>query len=124
MKEVVHIYNSLFRFESRTKTINYPIHKKLKLKDDDDLLAWIFQKVEFLEGDNVLDAGCGTGHAIFYLSRKFGTVGTGISISEDEIDFATKEAKRLNLSNKIHFLLKDYTSVFLDCMIKSWLLSR
>ena len=108
MREIANIYNSLFRFESMTKVVNYPIHKKLKFGHDDGLLDWINKKVEFLKDEHVLDAGCGTGHALFYLCKNNDISGTGISISENEVDFASREAKRLNLSNRIHFFLMNY----------------
>ena len=108
MREIANIYNSLFQFESRIKIVNYPIHKKWKIGRDDGLIEWINTNVEFLEDEHVLDAGCGTGHSLFYLCKNNGISGTGISISEDEIEFANRESARLDFSNKVQFRLMNY----------------
>lgn len=108
MTEIANIYDRLFRFESRKKVVNYPIHKKLKFGSDDGLLDWIDTKVEFLKDEHVLDAGCGTGHSLFHLCKNNDISGTGISISNDEIEFANRESARLNFSERIKFRLMDY----------------
>lgn len=108
MKEVSHIYNSLFRYESKMKQGNYPIHKKLRFDDGRNLLDFITDKVQFKNGDYVLDAGCGTGHTLFYLNEKYRIKGTGISISEVEIAFARQENIRLKSTGNLQFQLKDF----------------
>jgi len=110
LSEVANIYDSLFQFESRRKGANYPIHKKLKFGSNDGLLDWISKKVEFHENDQVLDAGCGTGHSLFYLREKNNFSGLGISISGDEIESANHESERLNLTGKIEFCLMSYNA--------------
>lgn len=108
MREVANIYNNLFRFESKSNVVNYPIHKKLKFGHDDGLLDWISAKVEFHKDEHMLDAGCGTGHSLFYFCKNNGISGTGISISDDEIKFAKSESERLNLANRLQFRLMNY----------------
>ena len=108
MNEVAHIYNNLFRYESKAKSSSYPIHKKLKFEDNLTLLDFILDKVSFNAGECVLDAGCGTGHTLIYLSQKHDIFGTGISISQNEVEFALKEVKRLDLKERIKIRLKNY----------------
>lgn len=108
MKELSSIYSSLFRYESKLNRGSYPIHKRLKFKHDQNLLDFIMDKVQFKAGENILDAGCGTGHTLFYLSKKHQILGTGISISKDEIEFAKRETARLQLAQNLHFQLMSY----------------
>lgn len=108
MNEVSHIYNNLFRYESKVKSSSYPIHKRLNFEDNRTLLDFILDKVQINEGEYVLDAGCGTGHTLFYLNQKYDIFGTGISISKNEVEFACNEAARLISDGNLRFQLMSY----------------
>jgi len=108
MNEVADIYNNLFRYESRAKSSSYPIHKKLKFEDNRTLLDFILDKVQFNVREYVLDVGCGTGHTLFYLHQSYDIFGTGLSISNDEVEFARKEVDRLELKDQIKIKLDNF----------------
>ncbi len=61
------------------------------------------------ENDIVLDAGCGVGGSLFYLNRKFGITGTGITLSEKQVQLARHFHKQKAPGGNLTFLLKDYT---------------
>lgn len=108
MSEVANIYNNLFRFESKVNQGSYPIHKILKFKGEKNLLDFIIDKVHFNKGEYVLDAGCGTGHTLFYLNKVIEIFGRGISVSIEEVSFANRENERLKSTGNIQFDLMDY----------------
>ncbi len=59
------------------------------------------------EGEKVLDAGCGLGHAAIWLASKRGAYATGISIVQQQIDRATQYAKEMGVQN-VNFVCSDY----------------
>lgn len=98
MNEVASIYDNLFSFESKKKRQSYPIHKKLNFENFNSIPEWLLSKVEFNDGDKILDAGCGTGHTLFLLNESRSIVGKGISISPKEVAFASEQNKISNLT--------------------------
>lgn len=59
--------------------------------------------------DRVLDAGCGVGGAAMMMGKVTGARVTGITLSEKQLDFATKMIKEKNLSDRVDFKIMDYT---------------
>ena len=57
--------------------------------------------------DKVLDAGCGVGGAAIFINQQTGAEVTGISLSEVQIDYASRAARAKNLS-KVNFEVMDY----------------
>ncbi len=107
MNPVSEIYDKLFLFESSRKKKPYPVHKKLK-PPSNDLLSLVSKEIVFDKNDKILDAGCGNGHTLFFLNEKFGCKGKGISISQLEVDFANKFARRIKKNDHLSFELKSY----------------
>ena len=56
------------------------------------------------EGDSVLDIGSGFGGLLRFYNERWGTRGTGITLSAKQLEFA----KRLNSGRPNEFLLQDY----------------
>lgn len=60
--------------------------------------------------DKVLDAGCGVGGAAMFLAETKNTEVVGITLSEKQLSYATKIAKKKQLDNNVSFKLMDYTN--------------
>lgn len=58
--------------------------------------------------DHVLDAGCGVGGSILFLSQTIGCRGTGITITPRQVEIASKTAKEKKISHLTNFLLMDF----------------
>lgn len=75
-------------------------------KAQDQKLDLIYKKLEAKPGMNVLDIGCGWGGTLRYGHEKYGIKGTGISISEEQINFANNVSKEKSLP--LSYKLLDY----------------
>ncbi|WP_410625145.1 geranyl diphosphate 2-C-methyltransferase [Amycolatopsis sp. cmx-8-4] len=53
--------------------------------------------------DRLLDAGCGRGGTSFMANRRFGCDVDGVSISQQQVDFANNQAAERDLSGKVRF---------------------
>ena len=62
------------------------------------------------ENQKVLDAGCGQGIVSTYLAKKYGPEIFGITIVPFEIKEAQKLALKLNIQEKTHYQLMDYSA--------------
>lgn len=66
---------------------------------------------EFLnlnESDNVLDAGCGIGGTIIWMSKHYGCKTTGLTICLKQVEQGTKLIKKAKLENLAKIELKDF----------------
>ncbi len=66
------------------------------------------------ESDKILDAGCGVGGAAMYLSSNKNVQVVGITLSEKQVNFATRIAKERNLDGPVSFRIMDYTKTSFD----------
>ena len=71
----------------------------------------IIRKLNLKPGHKVLDIGCGWGGMVFEIARQSQCEVTGISLSENQINYCKKKAKDLNMDNQVHFELCDYRKV-------------
>lgn len=106
MKAVEELYDQLFLFESKNEE-PYAVHKRLRASNQ-ELLDLISEKITFKQTDCILDAGCGNGHSLFWLNSKYGSTGRGISLSREEVQFATRYATKLKKSDQLTFSLESY----------------
>jgi len=58
--------------------------------------------------DHVLDAGCGVGGSSIYLAAELGCRVTGITLSERQVQHATANAKKKDLSDLVNFKAMNY----------------
>jgi len=63
------------------------------------------------EGHNVLDIGCGFGGMALYLAQMAGARATGVTLSKEQHQVATKRAIDSGLADRVQFALKDYRDV-------------
>ena len=71
----------------------------------------IIEKLQIKDHMEVLDIGCGWGGMAFEIARQSQCEITGISLSENQINYCNKKAKELKLDNQVHFELCDYRKV-------------
>jgi len=68
----------------------------------------ICQKLHLKEGDHILEIGCGWAGFACYAAEKYKVKITGITISQEQFDFAKKRVAEQGLSDRIEILLKDF----------------
>lgn len=68
----------------------------------------LLRKLQLKKGQQVLDIGCGWGTLLIKAAQEYGVSGLGITLSQQQFEHATAEAKRLGLDKKIHFELVNY----------------
>ncbi len=60
------------------------------------------------EGDHVLEIGCGWGGFAEYAAKECGLKVTGLTISQEQHDYATERMKLAGLSDQVEIVMRDY----------------
>lgn len=71
-------------------------------------LDHILDKLRLQPGEQFLDIGCGWGALILRAAQKYGAVATGITLSQNQFDFAREQIHRAGLDRQCRVLLSDY----------------
>ena len=71
----------------------------------------IIKKLNLRPGQKVLDIGCGWGGMAFEIARQSQCEITGISLSENQINYCNQKVKELKLDNQVNFQLCDYREI-------------
>ncbi|HYL14220.1 MAG TPA: class I SAM-dependent methyltransferase [Terriglobales bacterium] len=71
------------------------------------LLDYCVRLLELRGGEIVLDAGCGHGGTLLYLSRRFGCRGKGLTISPKQGRIARENALQAHLADRLEFIVED-----------------
>ena len=114
-KNVSHHYDiseklyDLFLDEKRQYSCAY-------FKDESDTLETaqsnkidhLIKKLNIRSNQKVLDIGSGWGTLAIEIANKTKASVTGITLSENQLEYSKKKAKELNLENQIQFKLMDY----------------
>lgn len=58
-------------------------------------------------GDRLLDAGCGRGGSSIMANQRFGCQVDGVSISEEQVEFANEEARRRGVADRVRYHLRN-----------------
>ena len=85
-------------------------------KDEDNTLEeaqnnkidHIIKKLNLKPNQRVLDIGCGWGTFAIDIAKKTQCEVVGITLSENQLEYAKQKAKELNLENQLEFRLVDY----------------
>jgi len=76
-----------------------------------DKLDMICRKLRLKPGDRMLDIGCGWGGLVCHAARKYGVTAVGITLSEEQLDYARDKVKKLGLSDKVTIEFTDYSKL-------------
>ena len=68
----------------------------------------ICRKLRLRPGQRLFDLGCGWGGLIMFAAQEYGVDATGISLSQPQVDLATKRIAAAGLSDRCRVLLGDY----------------
>ena len=73
-----------------------------------DKLEMICRKLRLQPGERFLDIGCGWGGLMCYAAENFGVEAHGVTLSQEQLDYAQTEIERRGLTDKVRVELKDY----------------
>lgn len=71
-------------------------------------LDLICRKLGLQAGMRVLDVGCGWGSFALHAAREYGVRVVGITLSEQQVELATRRAAEQGLSDRVEFRLQDW----------------
>jgi cyclopropane-fatty-acyl-phospholipid synthase len=71
-------------------------------------LDHILTKIQLEPGQKLLDIGCGWGALVLRAARKYGARCTGITLSEQQYEYAREQVERAGLSDRVEIRLQDY----------------
>ena len=69
------------------------------------------EQLELKEGDHLLEIGCGWGGFAEFAAREYGARVTGITISDEQFDYARARMERAGLSDLVEIRKQDYRDV-------------
>ncbi len=69
----------------------------------------LMNMASIVEGEKILDAGCGVGGSAFYLAKNKKANVTGITLSEKQHLYAEQKCNELGLMSLVNFKIEDYT---------------
>ena len=68
----------------------------------------IIKKLNIQPNQKVLDIGCGWGSLAIDIAKSINCEVTGITLSQNQLDYCLKKVKELNLENQVTYKLMDY----------------
>jgi len=74
-------------------------------------LETVCQYVHMAPGDKHLDIGCGWGPLITYAAKHHGTTSTGITLAQEQADWANARAAKAGVGDKVKVLVDDYRNL-------------
>jgi len=96
------LHYSCAYFENGDETLEEAQEKKMR---------HLAAKLKLEDGQRILDIGCGWGGMAFYLAQRADVEVLGVTLSEEQYDFAVMRAGELDLSDRVGFELQDYRKV-------------
>ncbi len=76
-----------------------------------DKLDMICRKLRLAKGERFLDIGCGWGGLICHAAKHYGVKAHGVTLSNEQYEYALKKIARLGLQDLVTIELKDYTKL-------------
>jgi cyclopropane-fatty-acyl-phospholipid synthase len=76
-----------------------------------DKMEMVCRKLRLKPGERMLDVGCGWGGLACYAARNYGVSVYGVTLSQEQVDYAQENIARLGLQDKVVIELKDYADV-------------
>jgi cyclopropane-fatty-acyl-phospholipid synthase len=79
-------------------------------------LDHVCRKLRLSPGDTLLDIGCGWGAMAMHAARHFGARVTGITLSQNQFELATRRVRDAGLQERVEIRLQDYRDVPGECV--------
>ncbi|MDA9662506.1 cyclopropane-fatty-acyl-phospholipid synthase family protein [Candidatus Pelagibacter sp.] len=99
----------LFLDKKRQYSCGYFKNDNDTLEDaQNNKIQHIIKKLNIQPSQKVLDIGCGWGSLAIDIAKSANCEVTGITLSQNQLDYCLKKAKELNLENQVTFKLMDY----------------
>ena len=99
----------LFLDKKRQYSCGYFKNQNESLEDaQNNKIQHIIKKLNIESNQKVLDIGCGWGSLSIDIAKSTNCEVTGITLSQNQLDYCLKKAKELNLENQVTFKLMDY----------------
>lgn len=76
-----------------------------------DKLDMTCRKLRLKPGERLLDIGCGWGALICHAARHYGVHAHGVTLSQEQYDYALQRIEREGLTDKVSIALTDYRDV-------------
>lgn len=76
-----------------------------------DKLEMICRKLRLEPGERLLDIGCGWGGLLCYAAQHYGVKAHGVTLSQEQFDFAQAKVQRLGLQDRVTIELRDYATL-------------
>lgn len=70
--------------------------------------ASMIDQMDAKPGDHILEIGCGWGGFAEYAAKERGLKVTGLTISQEQLKYATERIEKAGLSDRVEFKLQDY----------------
>jgi len=74
-------------------------------------LEHICRKLDLQPGERMLDIGCGWGGLVLWAAERYGVHATGITLSQNQYEYVTREIKARGLQDRVQVHLMDYRDV-------------
>ncbi len=99
----------LFLDENRQYSCAYFTEPEMSLEDAQIAkMRHIAAKLRVQPGQNILEIGSGWGGLAIYLAKTTGADVTGVTLSQEQYDYANKIAENSGVRDRVRFLLRDY----------------
>ena len=89
-------------FESQDDSLEDAQRRKLEM---------VCKTVQMKEGDRHLDLGCGWGPLVCHAAKHHGTNSLGVTLAQEQADWANERAKNDGVSDRVEVLVDDYRNV-------------
>lgn len=76
-----------------------------------DKLEMICRKLRLAPDERLLDVGCGWGGLVCYAAQHYGVRAHGVTLSQEQLDFARAKIQRLGLADRVTVELRDYATL-------------
>jgi cyclopropane-fatty-acyl-phospholipid synthase len=89
-------------FESPTDDLETAQRRKLE---------YVCRKLRLRPGERLLDIGCGWGGLVMYAVQNFGVEAVGVTLSQNQAEFASKRIREAGLADRCRVEHRDYRAV-------------
>jgi len=89
-------------FEDEAETLEQAQTRKLNM---------VCRSVQMKPGEQHLDIGCGWGPLIVHAAKEYGATSTGITLAQEQADWANARAERAGVADRVRVIVDDYRNI-------------